>query len=289
MNTYSLIKAIKKASYLAEVVDITKWKKEYRTAVKLLHPDLCDIDGAEAAMIKLNRLKEVYENGQIITDDAGEYRLKDNVVHFFGDDGLLRASHRNFLTLKRLHDKSALHFQRYLPHFMENGNPLKVHLQHRAVPLKGLQLPQGHVNWILSRLLEVCAWMSQEGYVHGGINPESVLVVPETHGIILTSFYHLKRKDMPLDTISARYQHWYPSEIFNHKRAITTIDLECSKRLAAYLLGDISGSGVRLKKTHNADYIDFLLDAHDNAFQCYDLYRKMLKKNFKRKFLDLKL
>ena len=131
--------------------------------------------------------------------------------------------------------------------------------------------------------------MAQEGYVHCGINPESVFIVPETHGIIITSFYHLSLDDGRLRTISAKYQNWYPTEIFKEKRAKSIIDLELCKRTAAYLLGDKSGLGIKLKKTHNKDFINFLLNSHSNAFECYQAYRKMLKRNFEEKYHHLSL
>ena len=145
------------------------------------------------------------------------------------------------------------------------------------------------MNWILSRLLEIAAWFAQEGIVHGGINPKSVFLVPETHGIIISSFYHLKRIGQPLETISASYQNWYPATIFTKKVAETAIDLEGCKRTAAYLLGDTSGLGVKLKKTHLPAFVDFLLDRHTNAYDCYREYRALLKRYFEQRFRPLHL
>jgi hypothetical protein len=158
-----------------------------------------------------------------------------------------------------------------------------------AVPLSGRQLPLHHVNWLLSRLLEFCAWLSQEGYVHGGLHPESIWLVPKTHGIIIGSFYHLKRRGTRISTVSANYQHWYPATVFKDKQAVTQTDLEMCKRTAAYLLGDKSGSGVMLRKTQPPKMVDFLLATHTDAYQCYDEFRHLLKVEFEAKFHPLKI
>ena len=192
---------------------------------------------------------------------------------------------KNYQLLKEHDSLSDLNFHRYLPVDMYfNTEVLKATTMQRTMPLTHLNLPQHHVLWILSRMLEVTAWFAQIGYVHGGINPESIWLAPEAHGINLGSFYHLTAVNSRLKTISAKYKNWYPTEIFKTKKATTTIDLELCKRTATYLLGDKSGVGISLKKTHHPALVDFLLNTHDDAYKCYDAYRKLLKKNFKRKF-----
>lgn len=291
MTTKNLILKIQKANKLADVLNVAHLKKEYRTAVKLLHPDLCgeNLDEAVKALIKLNQLKEAFFNGTVLEDDSGTFRVTNKTVVFNNPGSLLKTSYNNYQTLKNLRSKAALHFQKYLPEVMVLDRKLEVYLRERAIPISGLELPQKHVNWILSRLLEVVSWLSQEGYVHGGIHPESVLVAPETHGIILPSFYHFTQKNRRLKSISGKYQHWYPKVVFDEKRAISLIDIELCKRTAAYLLGDKSGIGIKLKKTHHPAFINFLLKKHDDAYECFHEYRTMLSKNFEKKFCVLDL
>lgn len=282
-----LIDKINRASQLEEVLNTKNLKQAYRRAIRLLHPDLCDVTEAIAALIKLNRLKEAYDKRNIQEDDAGTFRVTKQAIFFHGKQDLLQISYDNYCLLKNFRDAASVHFHRYLPESMGISTELKVSLRHKAVPIRGLTLPQKHVNWILSRMLEVCAWLAQVGYVHAGISPESVFIVPERHGILLTSFYHLTKNEHRLTTISAKYKHWYPDEIFKHKRAKSLIDLELSKRTAAYLLGDKSGMGINLRKTHHKPFIDFLLDRHTDAYDCFTAYRKLLKNNFKMKYHPL--
>lgn len=284
-----LIQKILKANDFTAVIDSRDWKATYRDMVRWLHPDRCRVEGAVNALIHLYQLRETFEKGQQKQDDAGQFRVKDMEAVHRGKLDLLKLSYTNYVNLKTRNDDAARHFHRYLPVSMALTDKLSVRFQHRSASLSGLELPQQHVLWILSRLLESCAWFAQIGYVHGGINPESIYVVPKTHGIIFGSFYHFTRIDGRLKTISAKYKNWYPDAVFDTKRASTVIDLELCKRTAAYLLGDTSGTGVKLLKTHNKAFINFLLDTHTDAFSCYDAYRTMLKQNFKRKFHELKL
>ncbi|MBX2872289.1 MAG: hypothetical protein KTR30_09315 [Saprospiraceae bacterium] len=289
-NTVSkLIQKIMAAQSLLALFPTGSSKKQYREAVKQLHPDLCTEPMAEEALIRLNELRMKHEKGIVITDDAGSIWTQNKEAIFRGDLGLLRTSIQNYQHLKHLKSEAAQHFTLYLPQHMEMTDILKAEFPFRAIPLHSLELPQEHVNWVLSRLLELVAWLAQEGFVHGGINPRSIFILPETHGIVLTSFYHMKKVGDRLTAISAAYQHWYPKQVFTEKRASSLIDLECCKRTAAYLLGDKSGLGVKLKKSHLGEYIDFLLDRHENAYTCYDEYRKLLQRHFEPRFVPLAL
>jgi hypothetical protein len=189
----------------------------------------------------------------------------------------------------QLRSDADIHFKKYLPkecRALADGT-YRFSFEKRAIPLSGLQLPQEHVNWVLNRLLEYIAYLSQSGFVHGGLNPESVFIVPENHGIQVVSFYHLARKDRRIHTVSGRYMNWYPAQVVKTKTASPVTDLECAKRIAAYLLGDGSGNAVKFRKTHNEDFINFLLTQHDNAYQCLTQYQQLLRRNFKTRFYSL--
>lgn len=281
-DTAELIQRIKKANKLSDVLDVNHFKVEFTALIKKIHPDVCKEDGAGEATAKLNKLKAEFTDGIIYTDDAGEFKSNGYFIDFMGDEKLLKQSLANYKILKAIKDD---HFHKYMPSNMENiDGMLHIKLDARAIPLVDLNLPQEHVNWILSRILEFSTWLSQSGYVHCGINPASIFIVPETHGIQVCSFYHMTKSDGRVNTISGRYQNWYPPALFATKKATSTIDLELAKKTAIYLLGDKSGSGIKLKKTHNEHFMDFVIAQHYEAFETYDTYRKMLKANFPTKF-----
>lgn len=289
MTTFELINIINRAGEIQDVFGSKNMLSQYKKALSSLHPDVCSEEGATEAFIKLNELKLAYDKGKIFEDDAGKFEMKNEKAYFKGNFDLLEKSYGNYLLLKDKRDTASLSFHKYLPDSMGLSTDLQLSFRYKAVPISRLVLPECHVLWILSRILETCAWLAQIGYVHGGIHPESVFIVPKTHGIILTSFYHLKKVNTKVSTISGKYKHWYPREIFDEKRARTKTDLELAKRTAAYLLGDPSGIGVKLRKTHHPALIEFLLKQHTNAFECYDDYRKMLRANFEVKFHELHL
>jgi hypothetical protein len=138
-------------------------------------------------------------------------------------------------------------------------------------------------------MLEFSAWLHQSGFSHNGINPESIFIVPETHGIICVSFYHLTKLHSGLSTISAKYRTFYPANVFDNKIAASNIDIELSKRTAIYVLGDKSGNGIMLKKTHNEDFMDFVIKQHYHSYPAFKEYRDLLSKNFPKKFYLLNL
>jgi hypothetical protein len=272
------------------------WKKEYLRYSKLVHPDTCSHPKASDAMAIINHYKDVIENGIAYVDEAGPFRVFEKRVEFEVTDAnrkLITKSVENYKKLMTLHDNSADHFHKYLPDSMVlEKNKLVINLKDRAIPLTGQKLPQIHVNWIFSRMFEFTLWFRQINYSHMGLNPTTVFVVPETHGIIIVSFYHMKELFKKAETISAKYKTWYPTTLFSQKIATPDIDLELGKKIAIYLLGDKSAAGTKLKmnKTDiNQEVLAFLLTKHKNDKDEYGQYRELLKKHFEKKFYPLNL
>ena len=113
-------------------------------------------------------------------------------------------------------------------------------------------------------------------------------IIPESHGLICGSFYHMTKIGEKLTDISAKYAHWYPSYILDKKtdargrkispKAQFNIDIELSKRTMIYLLGDKSGSGISLKKDYNTDFINFLISTNGNSYETYKTYIDLIHK-----------
>jgi hypothetical protein len=293
----STTEAIEKIMNATSVVDLfsnlSSYKNDYKKLAILVHPDHCTDPKANAAFQKLNEFARSLDKGQEHADDAGMIKYKINEITLKGKKELIQTSLTNYKTLMSFKDKSSEGFKRYLPLSVTkiSDTELNITLPQRAIPISSLPtLPHEHVNWILSRMLEFSAWLNQIGYVHCGINPDSIYVVPETHGIVCISFYHLTKLDAKLKTVSARYSKFYPASLFDKKKAASNIDVVLAKRTAIYLLGDISGAGVKLRKTHNLDFLNFCFKDHLVPYDAYDEYRKMLKKHFDvKKFYELKV
>jgi hypothetical protein len=306
-NVIEIIRKVIEAKTEAEFIDSGVFEFEdgklspsqVKEILKSIHPDICSLPGAAEATSKLNVWKDYFEEGKVFRDDAGEFKtngfwLRSNNPGT--DDKLaenIEWSIQNYDILSRSKPLESIHFRKYIPLSIaiETGAMnFEFTFEKRSVPLSGLQLPQEHVNWILNRLLEYCTYLSQYGNMsHCGLNPESVFIVPETHGIQICSFYHMTKFGNKIGTISGKYSHWYPASVFQTKIASAAIDIECSKKIAAYLLGDPSGTGVRLKKTHNEAFINFIVKQHTNAFEALEEYRAILAANFEKKFHHLSL
>ena len=272
-----------------------EWKTTYRSYSRLIHPDACSQPNAADAMAKMNYYKDVLENGVQYRDEAGDFKVFEKKLLYVVTNenrNLIRKSVKNYNLLKSKTDKTSVGFHRYLPESMVlETNSLTINLKDRAVSLTGQQLPQIHVNWLFSRMFEISLWFRNIGYSHMGMNPTTVFVVPETHGIILTSFYHMNTLDKKAETISARYKMWYPTTLFVKKIATQDIDLELCKKIALYLLGDRSAAGTKLKRDADVhqEILTFLLTKHQCEVEDYTQYRELLAKNFKRKFYSLNL
>lgn len=284
-----LIEKINAATKIEDVISIANFKSEFNAIMKEIHPDKCSLAGASEAAAKMNIWKDLHENGKTYKDDAGSYKTNGYWAEFITPSKSLNWSIENYRLFKQLKNKSDEHFKKYLPGEgkLSADGTFRFVFDKRAIPISGLTLPQEHVNWILNRLLEYCAYLSEIGFSHCGLNPESVFIIPENHGIQICSFYHLTKIGNKIGTISGKYSNWYPQEVFSTKTATPIIDIECSMKIAAYLLGDPSGSGIKFRKTHNEDFINFIISQHDTAYQTLMSYKDLLAKNFKKQFHSL--
>jgi hypothetical protein len=295
MDSNKLIEKVLKSIKPSDVFNVD-WKKDYLSFSKLIHPDTCNHPKASDAMAIINEYKDIIVNGKSYADDSGEFKLFEDRIEYEITDinrDLLRKSFENFKKLVSLKDPASQHFRKYLPESMVwTSNKLIIKLSHRTVLLTHNKIEQKHVNWLFSRMFELSLWLRQIEFAHMGLNPTSVGVVPETHGITILSFYHLTPLYKKATTISAKYKSWYPTTLFTKKVATHDIDLELCKKIAIYLLGDRSAAGTKLKrdKDVNQAVLTFLLTKHDNTTADYDQYRKILKNNFDtKKFYELNL
>lgn len=292
METDELIEKIVTAKRIEQLLDVGNFKTEYRRILMKIHPDVCTHPRATEASDKILKLKDLFENGMSIKDESGTFTTKGLETIYAGNFDFLSASFANYNRLMDLKTPASTNFKKYIPKTMGfSGKQLQVKYHQRAVPLTGHTLPQQHVNWIFSRMLEFAAWMQQEGLVHGGINPESIFVIPENHGIQVSSFYMTTKAGAKPTGISGMYQSWYPPELFKDKIATPSVDVELSKKTAIYLLGDKSGVGIKLRKDPNVHQgiLDFLIAKHDDAIECFKEYREVLGKHFKKEFHHLDL
>jgi serine/threonine protein kinase len=275
-------------SYIDAFNDINNWLQEYKKMAKLIHPDICKEPGAKEALAILNQWKEELEKGKTYSDDAGQITYKINSISIEGIKPILETSLKHFSKLMSFKDKMDIDFQRYLPETAKLDTNLEFKTKLRTLPLSSIgTLTQAHVNWILSRMLEFISYIHKKGYVHAGINPDSVFVEPINHGINVMSFYHMTEIGKKMGTASGKWLYMYPEHVKKDKIAKPDIDIDLCKRTAIWLLGDKSGIGNSLRKTHSIPFLDFCQKKHTDPIQAFFDYRDMLDKNFEKKFIPL--
>jgi hypothetical protein len=298
MTAIEAIKKIKSAKSVKEVfTDLSNWKKSYKELIFLLHEDRCSEPGASEAVRQLNTWKIELEDGRKHEDECGKITYRPDSIIISGESYLLKRSLKNYdLLISRantmLSSKVRDNFYKYLPHSMtlRSPNELEIKLKHRAIPISSVGiLPEHHVHWILSRMLEFAGYINKVGYVHAGINPDSIYICPEGHGITCISFYHMTLIDQKLSTVCGQFIDQYPYKVLVDKKATIDIDTELAKRTSVMLLGEPSGHGVRLKKTNTIEIVDFLLKKHNDPIEAFYEYRKILDTKFPKKFHELNI
>ena len=290
MDTNDLITKILKATKIEDIINPSNMVKEYKDVLKLIHPDICKHAQANVATAVLNELKTKYTGGTKYTDESGDYTTNGYESRYVGNYDLLKISFDNYNYLMSLKDDTAKNFQKYLPKSMSWDNKtLIVKYNFRSVPLSGHKLPQIHVNWIASRMLEFSIWMQQMGYVFGGFNPETVFVMPENHGIQLSALYLMSKLGQKAKGYSEKYKNWYPPQLFTDKIATSSIDTLLSLKTSIYVLGDTSGTGTKLKRDKDVhpEMLDFFISHHEDSIETFKKYRDVLGRNFKKEFHPL--
>ena len=282
-----LIDKILKANRLEDVIDVSNMKKEFNSIILKIHTDRCHAPRAGEASTRLIELRDSFNNGISYEDEAGKFTIKGTEIKFERNTTLHTKSFDNYQRLKAIKDGG--NFQKYMPTTLSFvDKKLTGKFFERAVPIVSLKtpMPQVHVNWIYSRMLEFCAWIAQNGYTHCGINPESVCIMPANHGIQVSTYYMMAKTGARISGISGKYQSWYPPELFANKQADPSVDLELCAKTAIYLLGDPSGIGVKLKRDKNVNQkiLDFLISKHEDPGNTWKEYREVLSSNFKKEF-----
>lgn len=257
----------------------------YKGLMKWVHPDLNKDPRATDASAKLAKLVKDHTVGLTFTDDSGNYLCNYHWANYCGNLSVVDQGRK---MQKKVLSTSTMQLKRYMPYSWEDD--YKIVFLDRALPLSGLTLPQDHVNWVVSRLLEFCMLVHHHtGTAHLGLTPDNIFIVPETHGVSVSGFYHATKLGDRMQTISAKYKSWYPASALASKKASEYVDIQMVKRIGAYLLGDRSGLGNKLIRTHNKDFVAFLTSYHDNSRDAFKAYREMIDKNFAKQFIHLNI
>ena len=267
------------------ILPVNDYKDQYRQWSLLIHPDHCDDIRASSAFEKLTKYRDELEIGYKFSDELCDIVMKGNVLTFTGPKDDLQRSHDNFVEISTVM-KDHPTFKYYVPKLMKFvGDDLIVDLwdkvddkDHRGIRLD-FTIEENHVRWILNRSLEFSSLLNLiGGWSHLGINSNSMLICPETHGIQIVSFYHSVKIGHPLRSLNGMIKSRYPIHIFDTKISDDRIDIELCKRFACELLGDPFGLGTKLKGSINPEFNTFLLSSN-SIREGYLKYQDFLNKS----------
>lgn len=257
----------------------------YKKLMSFVHPDLNKDPRANDAAAILTKLFKMFSEGLKFVDDSGEYQTNYYFVKYQGMQAVIDQGHRIHDVIRK---NTTDVMRRYMWYEWVGQN--QINFQSRSLPLSGLVLDQLHANWVVGRLIEYCMLLhNHTQHAHLGLTPEHVFLVPKTHGINVSGFYHATKLGQRMQTISGRYRDWYPASVLKNKIACQYADLHMVKRIGAYLLGDQSGVGTKLLRTHNKDFVNFLLSTHIDSAECFKEFRTMIDKNFESTFHHLNI
>ena len=267
-------------------------EREYKQLVKQFHPDIggdTDVFKNLVSLYNLGLSKISSNTWGIISlersafsDDAGAvYKRKNHNIqlYFTGTEDRLNLT-ADFLKqtqsiddIKRYsnytHSKEEVVIRTNKQEALVLTLPLTAYHFHSKIITQ--QFPKGlpdiHLAWIGSRLFEYCALLEHHGFSHCGLNPNTIFIIPENHGIYVTSFYHAGPSGSKLTTISANYKNWYPASTFVKKTRGAFIDIELAKQC----LISINKNPIDPKMNK------FLKQFHSSAKDCFIEYRELLE------------
>lgn len=153
-------------------------------------------------------------------------------------------------------------------------------------------VPERHVAWIVSRLLNLCCYLECIGMSHNAISTENVYIDPAQHtAYLLGGWFYAKDIGGTLIAVPKKTLDYAPHDLIRAKKGSIRTDLEMVKATARELLGDISGA--RLYKTSAPKaFVDWLrAPCGDDAVKEFTYYyNTVLTEAFgPKKFVELKL
>lgn len=254
----------------------------FRILVKDWHPDHCTDPDARKVFEHLTRSRNLALTGGeadhvVLTRQNGTkfqvYYLrrttlsgreimitKSAVTHFITDDEEMKRA-RIEPKLKFVNESMRKEFERYLPvKVREDDLSGGVFLVYRRNPdqilLRDLMeyqaMPDVHVMWLVSRLLNLASFMEYNGVVHCGFLPTNLLVCPKMHSVSLVgpSTFITKIGQRPW-AVPGEVLGLYPrlrdkgTVLESSKLDLLTIRHVATRALGLETLGDVRAANIR--------------------------------------------
>ncbi|MGU3656090.1 molecular chaperone DnaJ [Methylobacterium fujisawaense] len=147
-----------------------------------------------------------------------------------------------------------------------------------------------HVAWIISSLLNVVAWLGWSGRSHGAIQPDTVMVSPRYHSVVLAGgWFHsvpFGAALLPSSEFAVRHGR---AAVGPDKRANPRLDLELVRAVGRAALGDPNGTRLLNDATIPRPMAEWLvLPSPDDAIRDYRSWEGAREASFgERRFVEM--
>lgn len=267
-----LIEEIQKAEYCGDLFeqDEKKIRQKYRECAKLIHPDICRIDGAPRAFAKLNYLyaraldrlgKGIWEESNILRlEDLSPmkylwtepfelgrwYVSDDRMVYEFDEDKLKYIS-------RYAHARKYIQYadNRMANLFRKKMGVVELYCKKAIIVRKDvhdyplgrfMEVMKGHLSgrdiaWMVSRLMDLCCFLRYSRLVLNGFCESNLLINPTEHSITISGgWWYTILEGKPMTGTNRTVLEQMLTSVRTSKKASYTTDIECVKGLARKLI-----------------------------------------------------
>lgn len=131
--------------------------------------------------------------------------------------------------------------------------------------------------WMIKRMLEGLGFVHRQGFAHGAVLPEHVLVHPLEHGAKFVGWGAATQIGKPVRAISTDYRHWYPPEVFAKQPATPALDVYMWAR-TALALTCVSGTPTKFTAFLQGCLVPATSRRPSDAWQLRDELSELLQK-----------
>lgn len=246
-------------------------KKIYLLYSKIYHPDVCDDPRAADAFAKITEFyntalsmlesdtweKTNYIEFHLTTGktiqitylyhrifELGEYYVcRKNIIYVF--DFSKKEYYNNIKkTVRYANEDMEKAFKPLLPHVIKEANTENQHIvvmdkPENVYPLRclfenyfNLNVPDKHLAWIVSRLMNICCFLKYNELVSNGLDLDNLFVCPDEHSIHLYGgWWYTVREGNNLIGTTRDIFNIMPPKVKADKRASSITDIESVKAL----------------------------------------------------------
>lgn len=146
----------------------------------------------------------------------------------------------------------------------------------------GGQIPEKHVAWIVSGMMNIACYLEWAGFVHGAISPETLMVQPERHSMhLLGGWGFSTRIGKRPAALPGRTMEVYPRIIVKGQTATPEVDMTLIRSVALDCLGKTHGGQLLTEGTVPKPFANWIsLPPASRATADYEAWMTALVESF---------